>query len=821
MPTIRQGGKLLDVTQETLQQRLERQGIPQTTQPGQAAALGATPKQADMAGVPLRKKPVLETQVAKEETLMGRQRLQEARTEATAKEQAAAERGEQIKLLGSLQDRVQGFVSGQLEGVGAEEGGEFTTALGQGLVKQKPLEVALGFTAAENPEAYQIAADILQRFSANASALEAGEQALIDLQEAGVPYIEAKNLLDLTARATGQVVAREIADVVLLRDVGVEQLGFESMDEVADLLGISAEEAGAMDMNDVAAKVQDMRQAEFNKIQGLKAELAAAPVGSLQRQVLMRQLRDLGGVGVTGLEQQVKTSAAEIDTADVVQIGDFEFEVGELLDDEELSDMIQDWLVSDEDERERMLPAAEFEGLTKWLTANEAALKEVAGDIEETTAQFTATQDDYANMPNLAEGISMGGEVFSIYMDGYDPNELVTTKDLAEKKMAFEMTGLGTLAANPSADNTQLVDKITKVTDTAVHEDLADMSAEDITTASHAGDSLTKSSYKDPFAKYLEKLGVSHSSGFVLEPSQQATVALYEPLFQSLETAGGLGWLNNTDFDELTLDEKKQMADLGTAGQEKFDQFREWKDKQRKVAAATNVDDVLKLLGIDDPTGKYDEAKELANLGVQAAREFVDKIDRLRDVNTIKAGMDSKVSVDFAKFMSEGIKDFDKENYDYDPVATMNEFKTGKQAEYNRTLNTVRDNFKRDMDSIIYSQSFYENRDKFSINELETMLADSRNALRSVWANMSNSVPTEKFMQDIRRDTVSSYSTEAWHAHQKVKDILTEMIDQRQGPMTIWRAKLKLRQEERARWEAGPHPVPPYLREENDPAPPY
>ncbi len=759
MPILREGGQLLSVTDETLAQRLDRQGLPQTVQPGQAAALGATPKQADMAGVPLRKKPILEAQVGKEETLMGRQRLQEARTQATADEQAAQARGEQMRLLGSLQGRVQDFVSGQFKGVSVEEGGE-PTALGQGLVKQTPLEDALGFTKDTDPAAYQKAADILQKFSANASNQDVAEQALIELQAAGVDYTKAKSLLDLTSKATGQTVAANIADTVLLRDVGVEELGFDSMDEVAELLGMSAEEVGAMDMNEVSDKVDDIRQAEFTKIQGLKAELASTPVGSLQRQVLIRQLRDLGSVGVTGLEQQIKTTAEEIDTADTVQLGEYEFEVSELLDDEELSDMIQDWLVSDEDEREKMLPAAEFKGLTDWLVANEAALKDVAGDITETTEKLEEAQASYADMSKLAEGVTIGNDVLALYMDGYDPTQLISSKDLAAKKVKFGQTGLGQLVAE---GDTALINKISQNTDMGVHKELAGKSAAEITAASNTGNDL-----KD-VAGLAEWAGFT-PGGFVFDANAQAKIARGKELFDKI---GGKPWMSNDNFKGLDWGKQNWIAD---GGQTRFDQFVDWKDRRKKVTTAGSFDDIVALLGITNTehltvgSGKYQQAQELISLGINIdeAQAFLDKVHRLNDVNGMKSKMNEAMTENatFEQFRenSGGLVGFEhlKEDFQsFDPGSSRDKHRENRRGELERIKSNFLGEFSTSLSSFVNNPSFFPSKDKYTIPQLDNVIEAVKNKMLPIINSKYKGISSDKLTVELKNSMYATYRTEA------------------------------------------------------------
>lgn len=442
---VRREGLLYEEETPSLMDRVAQAGLEQPpTTPAGAQALGGTQQQVAMAGTPAQKKPVLEQAVKKTETLQGAQRLEAPREVATGAEQSAATKAQQLAQLGSLGTRVQSLIEGELK-KGAQQ------ALGQARVSGDAVSQMLGLNDAQlaaqkaDPNSqYNQVTTKLQQYAADPQ----NQQVLAELAGLGLTpaqAAQASQMWQSASQATGTGVAEAVANQATLGQLDVTQMGYASMDELAGTLGVTPQEAATMTVPQLQQRVADLQQETFSRIQTLQAQLAGMPPGSAQRQLIQRELADLGQVGVAGVEAQVAQTAADIQLADQVKVGNRQMSVEQALKDQNISDLIQDYISASPEQREAILPSAIYGDLRQWVDNNYAALGELVGHAQETQQQFSQAQQDYQAIGQLG-GVQIPDTLLSQIIPGYMPGSVVTSDQVAAAQQTLASSPIGQLA---------------------------------------------------------------------------------------------------------------------------------------------------------------------------------------------------------------------------------------------------------------------------------------------------------------------------------------------------------------------------------------
>ncbi len=433
--------QLFQQRQESLEQRVQRLGLPKPTTALGAAGLGATAKQQDMAGTRAAIRSTIRERMAEPDTLQQRERQTGTRQVRTASEAQKGQQVEEFQKFGSLDERVQNLVEKRIQAATPEMAAPaiHTTGLSTALEIDD-----LSLASSEQKELYELAKGLLLEFAKSPDENQR-ELTLIKLQNLGISADEANNLIDTSASAIGATFAEAVQDEITAADIDWTAMGFDNISAAAELLGVDQELFGKMGIDDIQQAVTDLQQAEFTRIQGLRAQLMSTPVGSAQRDILLRELRDLGSVGMTGIEAQAVTVPEDIDLAGQVKIGDEIWDVDELFKDEGLSGLIQDWVAADPIYRDSIIPEDEYPELTAWIKTNSPALNKLSETLGETVEAFTGAQQDYST---LLEASSLPSDVLAKFVPGYDPEKIVTSKEAAEAINTFNATGLGQLLIN-------------------------------------------------------------------------------------------------------------------------------------------------------------------------------------------------------------------------------------------------------------------------------------------------------------------------------------------------------------------------------------
>ncbi len=514
------------MAEQTLQEKVDKLQQP-TTALG-AQMVGGTPKQQDMAGTKAAK-----TRVAKEATLIGADRL-ETPVVALGASDGVKKSQELATLGGSAAQRVANLVNRSVNAPAQ------TSARIQ--VQGTQLGSALGLTPAQlaaqkaDPNSnYSKATTALLSYAEHPGSERTRAAALTALTALGIQPAQAAELIDTSAAGLAGTISKA---PMTMAQVDLKGLA-PNVNNVADLakaLGMPLTELSAMSVSDLPAAIESVRQREAAS-DSLRAQIAALPAGSAQAQILQQQLQAVTAAGSETAKQAVKTSIQDIDLADEIEIGGEKFNAEQLLGDGELSGLVERWLTAtDPAERERLVPAGKFPGLSQWLTSHEQALGTLTSQLQAGVEQFTGAKDAQANLgggalsPTLAAALGIAA-----------PAAGATAVTVAAQQAKLDSTGIGQLI---KAGNTALVTKLSTLPP-EVQKQIAGMSAADITSADKAAQDIAA----DPDLARLA--GVSSANGLVLNPADRAKIEAMKPAVDAIKQAGHSTWLEDPAFAKL------------------------------------------------------------------------------------------------------------------------------------------------------------------------------------------------------------------------------------------------------------------------------
>jgi len=375
-----------------LQQQASKQLQPIT--PLSGAIAGDTEDQSKMRGTKTQKEAAIKVATETPATLREEERTVQARQQTTAPEQLALERAKQIRQFGYLGSRIDDIIqqrfTKQAAPVPVEEGVTSLPTLQLTLNEQ---QISADIPA-ENQETFKTTLNQYQT-AVNAGDQAGANQALVTLQglsggKITSPQDITSKYLQSTAQSTAQQVAGQVAGDIKLAEVGAESLGL-SNEELTSLLG---PEWGNLTVPQLKDSIANLRSQELNRSQQLQTELSDAATSPARRAEIYRELKDLSQVGIYTAEQQVKNIEQEVDSANTVLVGDQEYTISSLLNDENITKMVENYLALPEGAPGKTELEQQFGGaFTDWINSHKNALQEITGKQELTADQFTTLQE--------------------------------------------------------------------------------------------------------------------------------------------------------------------------------------------------------------------------------------------------------------------------------------------------------------------------------------------------------------------------------------------------------------------------------------------
>jgi hypothetical protein len=174
-----------------------------------------------------------------------------------------------------------------------------------------------------------------------------------------------------------------------LEDEQLAQMGIKSVDELAEMLGVPAERVTGMSLAELVDQVEAVQASEYRRVQSIQQQLADPNLGAAERDVLLNKLRDLGGVGLTGVEQQMESLADVVGDANVVEVGGRQMSWEEFLSDDNLSQMVEEYLSQAVDEETRASIEQAFgEDVVDVINQHSEAFRELVGQAKGSAEQF-------------------------------------------------------------------------------------------------------------------------------------------------------------------------------------------------------------------------------------------------------------------------------------------------------------------------------------------------------------------------------------------------------------------------------------------------
>lgn len=640
MPILTKINGQLVEEETSLADRVKAAGTTTPTSPAGAVSIGASPDAAKMVGTPAQKQNAVTQTVKKEETLQGVSRLSQPRQQATQQETAATQLSNTFSKLGSMGTRVQALVDQRLQGV-AQAGNAQATVKGSGLNGALGIDDGQAAAQAADPNSTLSKAKAALQTLSQTPTGPAAELALQTLANLGIQQETARGLLDTSAAAIGQQAANATQDTVTASQLDVSQLGFSNLAEMAATLGVPEEQLANANVATIQQLARDAQQRELATVDTLKAKLAATPVGSAQHSMLMQQLADMGQVGTTGSEAQAQEAVQKLNTADQVTVGGQTMSVENMLKDENLSNLIAQYVQSDPATRDTILPADKFGDLRTWIDNNQQSLGVLANDLQQTTKQFGTTQEQWDDLANTA-GVPITEDVMAALIPDWNRDTVVTSEQLAAAKDALTNSSIGQLANVPGGKEI-----LAKVNADNVAE-LKDMTADEIADAYDAA--KLANTYE-----YQKLLGLDGPVDFLTDPALRAKAAEMKPIIDLMKNAGvSEKWLNDKDFTKLTPEQMKSLAE----NPEQYEDFRQYQDTQKKLASASTPAEIFSVIfggtvGDKEIAGVNDELQNLktwVKLGVPGAAEKMKQI-----TDTLDADGDGDVDGDDATLLKDRV----------------------------------------------------------------------------------------------------------------------------------------------------------------------
>jgi hypothetical protein len=604
--------------------------------------------------------PLVESTQAQKQELSRAERLTAPRREPTVEEALEAERQDKLAKLGNIGQSIQKTISENLAAIGQQE-------LGQAEVEQSILAQTLGLAGATldlakaDPNSnYTKISNVLNTYlaSGNPNDLETAYATIDNLKIFGLTSADAKRLVGLTqesmAKQTGQIVSESVMDQVAMRDLDLQQLGFETgAPAVAELLGINQDEFNEMTLDQFTDAIEDVRKSEFARIDNLKAELAAAPLGSLRREILLRELRDLGQVGITGIEQEAIENVEDINLANYIKVGDTEMKVSDFLDDDNLSQMILDFINEDDPARkDNIISADQFPELIEWINNNQEALAKLSQTADDTKEVFDAANKDYKSL-NVLEGlnVSMVNDVMSKIMPNWNPEKAITSSELVSAQNKFNSSIVGQLAGSKNVTDSEKKDIFNKFN--ALSPDTMDqvfkLPIDDIRAASSAAEVLSDN---QDLARFFD---IGSTQGFVLDEDIQNKINDYDEVISTISRRNPQ-WL----VGGATLDVMKGMSadDLQRLVNDprRYEDLKLYANKLDDYSKLRTIDEKLEFLvgekiSFKELQEEYTDARKWAALGDTEATK------RLKHLNSIFGTNNTISERDFSKSLSSVIND--------------------------------------------------------------------------------------------------------------------------------------------------------------------
>jgi hypothetical protein len=556
-----------------------------------------------MYGSSAQKTAVQQQAVGTGNTLAEAQRLSGPRA-ATGAEQATSSKAARLAQLGGLGNRVEQQVRAQF---------------------QKPLagatlEVDANKLATFKPEEQELIKQI-----ATAATPQEREAAMVAL--ANVRGTNLTNIQTLV-KDMGVSLGEQGAQAVGLTQVSLDPAlleEFGGVNQVAADIGVTPEELGAMTVEQFEAKINELESKEFSQVQALQAELKSAT--PIRQQEIKQELQALGAIGATGVELGVQNLQQQIEDADKVMFNGTEYELGNLLENQAISDAIT--LAIRDPKSLESLKASEPE-LAAWIEQNQADLQNIVGDIESSQQAFNET---VTKTQELVAGVNP--ETLAAF--GIE-NQFMTAEELANKTSEVAGSGAWQIIKEPGAagvaiqEDPSIIGKL--ITKNAATGEDVPMTAEQV---QDSFDLATLFKEESPNAALYKELIPGITGNFITDAAVASTIKGYKDIIESFDKT--VLAADSKLLIELMKAGKISAKDAKNMDLEDIKNLRARADGIKKVEDFKgNVDALLSFalggkITAQDINNKLAMAKRYASIDPEAKKIYdsLSKLDTNRD----------------------------------------------------------------------------------------------------------------------------------------------------------------------------------------------
>lgn len=379
------GGTLAKVSDEELQQLSGRAGLDAPpTSPLGAKTLGVGADSAKMAGTPAQRTSALRIGIQNSPdgeaptNLQDVQRTQQTRSTETAAEKTQKERGGRLAEVEDLGERVQGLASQISQTVA---GSDIQNQLALGTESDPSLAEDLALLQSNPADMNNLTAinNKMGRFSTE------------DMLSAEEILSNYQGIQEQIQGIAGERFAQQSASV---KDLDLPALGFQNIEEMADLLGVPVEQLSGMSIDDLINHTQAAVEDEFSRSEDLRAIVSDPSRGPAERAEARKVLKEMGAVGVKGVETELDSIADQIENADTVTFAGEEIPIGNMLNDEYVSGVIANYLLAPEGDPGREALEKSDPELAEWIQNNQESLQGVVENIDQGIRNFASLQEE-------------------------------------------------------------------------------------------------------------------------------------------------------------------------------------------------------------------------------------------------------------------------------------------------------------------------------------------------------------------------------------------------------------------------------------------
>lgn len=410
--TALQNGQIVRTSNEELNSLAQKSNLPAAPiTPAGAQMLGAGPDVAKMAGSAQQKQAAIRQSIQESESLDTQQRQAQPRKEQTEEEKTAQERAQRLTGLGNLEGRVQEIANKMLAGQTAQQQAPQQLSLNQEAIQKSGV-------APENQTQFQ---DLLNKMTAGTATnedIQAANQLMGRNASNLLTADQLKGMFGGTAQQVGANVTGALANNVTVGNLDqnqVQQLGFNNLDDMAQVLNVAPADLGNMTIDQLQEKVKQIKSGEYQQTQTLQKQASDPNLGAAERAEARKNLREAGAVGTRAADENVADLAQQLEGADTVKFNGQQMSVKELLSDANLNGVIQRFI--DDPNYKEQLEKEEPE-FADWLNVNQTAVKQMMDKIDPAVKQYNQLQADRAGAAKTAQGTTLSDDLMKmVYND--------------------------------------------------------------------------------------------------------------------------------------------------------------------------------------------------------------------------------------------------------------------------------------------------------------------------------------------------------------------------------------------------------------------